>query len=214
MRSGVSPERTSTSSAPSSAARAERTASPVPSGRSWTATSSPSKLAALSGDETTTSGSAPSGRAASTTQSTIRRPSSGCRCFGAAERIRVPSPPAITTAARSRRHHGITMAGAPGFEPGITGPKPVALPLGHAPEHGRAVYPAPSGENELFEASPAVEQEGRERQRCERHDRDRGEHDDRTRKDRNEHHDELRDRRRSRSRRARPALSCSRPQPT
>src|SRR4029077_16798448 len=24
-------------------------------------------------------------------------------------------------------------AGAPGFEPGITGPKPVALPLGHAP---------------------------------------------------------------------------------
>src|SRR5581483_4279987 len=25
------------------------------------------------------------------------------------------------------------MAGAPGFEPGITGPKPVALPLGHAP---------------------------------------------------------------------------------
>jgi hypothetical protein len=25
------------------------------------------------------------------------------------------------------------VAGAPGFEPGITGPKPVALPLGHAP---------------------------------------------------------------------------------
>src|SRR5262245_14664636 len=25
------------------------------------------------------------------------------------------------------------LAGAPGFEPGITGPKPVALPLGHAP---------------------------------------------------------------------------------
>ena len=24
-------------------------------------------------------------------------------------------------------------AGAPGFEPGITGPKPVALPLGYAP---------------------------------------------------------------------------------
>ena len=30
--------------------------------------------------------------------------------------------------------HGASMAGAPGFEPGITGPKPVALPLGHAPE--------------------------------------------------------------------------------
>src|SRR5438552_1531521 len=27
----------------------------------------------------------------------------------------------------------IDLAGAPGFEPGITGPKPVALPLGHAP---------------------------------------------------------------------------------
>ncbi len=28
------------------------------------------------------------------------------------------------------------MAGAPGFEPGITGPKPVALPLGYAPTTG------------------------------------------------------------------------------
>ena len=27
----------------------------------------------------------------------------------------------------------LSVAGAPGFEPGITGPKPVALPLGHAP---------------------------------------------------------------------------------
>jgi hypothetical protein len=27
----------------------------------------------------------------------------------------------------------VSVAGAPGFEPGITGPKPVALPLGHAP---------------------------------------------------------------------------------
>jgi hypothetical protein len=25
------------------------------------------------------------------------------------------------------------VAGAPGFEPGITGPKPIALPLGYAP---------------------------------------------------------------------------------
>ena len=29
------------------------------------------------------------------------------------------------------------LAGAPGFEPGITGPKPVALPLGHAPRPER-----------------------------------------------------------------------------
>ena len=27
------------------------------------------------------------------------------------------------------------MAGAPGFEPGIAGPKPAALPLGYAPVH-------------------------------------------------------------------------------
>ena len=34
------------------------------------------------------------------------------------------------------------MAGAPGFEPGITGPKPVALPLGHAPAQGKGSLPA------------------------------------------------------------------------
>src|SRR5207237_6433089 len=34
---------------------------------------------------------------------------------------------------RGRRTCQERMAGAPGFEPGITGPKPVALPLGHAP---------------------------------------------------------------------------------
>src|SRR4029077_17892111 len=32
-------------------------------------------------------------------QSTIRRPRIGCKCFGTAERIRVPRPPAITTEA-------------------------------------------------------------------------------------------------------------------
>ena len=53
----------------------------------------------LSGEAITTSGSGPSGRAASSTQSTIRRPRIGCRCFGVDERMRVPSPPAITTAA-------------------------------------------------------------------------------------------------------------------
>src|SRR5262249_40438599 len=36
-----------------------------------------------------------------------------------------------------KRHQDASvMAGAPGFEPGITGPKPVALPLGHAPARG------------------------------------------------------------------------------
>src|SRR4051794_8669755 len=43
----------------------------------------------------------PASRAVWTTQSTMRRPSSGCRCFGVALFMRVPRPPAITTAARS-----------------------------------------------------------------------------------------------------------------
>ncbi len=38
---------------------------------------------------------------------------------------------AETGACQRNRHDWL--AGAPGFEPGITGPKPVALPLGHAP---------------------------------------------------------------------------------
>ena len=56
VSSGVSPERTSTSSAPASAGSALRTASPVPSGRSWIATSRPSNSSAVSGEATTTSG--------------------------------------------------------------------------------------------------------------------------------------------------------------
>src|SRR5436305_2719827 len=39
-------------------------------------------------------------------------------------------------------------AGAPGFEPGITGPKPVALPLGHAPPG------APAGPREYTHPAP------------------------------------------------------------
>ena len=35
------------------------------------------------------------------------------------------------------------VAGAPGFEPGITGPKPVALPLGHAPIRSGDLRPRP-----------------------------------------------------------------------
>ena len=99
MRTGVSPESTSTSSASPSAFRAARTASPVPSGRSWIATSTAVKASAVSGEATTTSGSGSSGAAAATTQSTMRRPSNGCRCLASEERMRVPRPPAITTAA-------------------------------------------------------------------------------------------------------------------
>src|SRR5947209_3248636 len=112
------------------ASRAERTESPVPSGSRCTATRTlPSISPADSGAATTTSGSTPSGRTDSTTQSTSRRPSSGCRCFGVADFMRVPWPAAITIAASPS-----FKAGAPGFEPGIAGPKPAALPLGYAPE--------------------------------------------------------------------------------
>ena len=38
-----------------------------------------------------------------------------------------------------------TLAGAPGFEPGITGPKPVALPLGYAPVNREAECTPPPG---------------------------------------------------------------------
>ncbi len=55
---------------------------------------------------------------------------------GTAERIRVPSPAAMTTAAIGVSvTRWVSMAGAPGFEPGIAGPKPAALPLGYAPEN-------------------------------------------------------------------------------
>src|SRR2546425_137033 len=127
---GWSPETTSRVLAAPTLSRAARRESPVPSGRSWTATSTPSSASAASGESTTTSGSAPSGRTASTTQSTRRRPSRGCRCFGVEDFIRVPRPAAMTTAARS---FVAIRAGAPGFEPGIAGPKPAALPLGYAP---------------------------------------------------------------------------------
>ena len=100
----------------------------------------PANARCVSGETTTTSGSGASGLAASTTQSTIRRPRIGCRCLGVAERMRVPRPPAMTTAASAVPDAGTvgTLAGAPGFEPGITGPKPVALPLGHAPVNREA----------------------------------------------------------------------------
>ena len=135
VSSGVSPERTRTSSArPSRAPRAQRTASPVPRGSSWTATGIPSNAVAVRGEATTTSSRAPTPCAAANTQSTMRRPRIPWRCLGTSERMRVPSPAAITTAPKLLSPFDDTEAGAPGFEPGITGPKPVALPLGHAPE--------------------------------------------------------------------------------
>ena len=63
----------------------------------------PSSSATVPGEVTTTSGSGSSSLAAAMTQSTRRRPSSSCRCFGRVERMRVPRPAAITTAAMGER---------------------------------------------------------------------------------------------------------------
>src|SRR5262245_54909272 len=41
--------------------------------------------------------------------------------------------PKLALSARARLSGLLNVAGALGFEPRITGPKPVALPLGHAP---------------------------------------------------------------------------------
>ena len=100
--SGVSPERTSTLSAPLSDGLAGRADGVAGAERAAPGRRPPRRRTrrGVSGEATTTSGVGPSGRAASSTQSTMRRPRIGCRCFGMAERMRVPSPPAITTAAR------------------------------------------------------------------------------------------------------------------
>src|SRR4051812_12543073 len=101
-RPGTSPFSTSTSPPASCrVSRAARTASPVPRGTACTATSSSGNLSTASGDVTTTTRSVPASRAAWTTQSTRRRPSNGCRCFGVALFMRVPRPAAMTTAVTS-----------------------------------------------------------------------------------------------------------------
>ena len=89
-------------------ARAAAAASPVPRGSSWTATSTPVVDASrASGEATTTSGSGAELRARPRSPSRrARRPSSGWRCFGVDERMRVPSPAAMTTAASRRIDHG------------------------------------------------------------------------------------------------------------
>ena len=93
-------------------------------------------------------------------------------------RSRLPSPPAMTTAASSLRDSVTvgTLAGAPGFEPGITGPKPVALPLGHAPRLGKLILAAVAQEDDERDDGQEHERNDREggqneRQRGNEHDR-------------------------------------------
>ena len=122
------------------ASRADRVAGSE--ARSCTATCTSPNASRLSGEAITTSGAgsavapprAPSppsvGRGSGAGASA--RPSA-CAC--PAHR---PSPPlrVVESVIAS-----VTKTGAPGFEPGITGPKPVALPLGHAPWFGRRILP-------------------------------------------------------------------------
>ena len=63
------------------------------------ATSTSPNASRVAGEATTRVRAGSSGRAASSTQSTILRPRIGWRCLGTDERMRVPRPPAITTAA-------------------------------------------------------------------------------------------------------------------
>src|SRR5215211_6512392 len=76
-----------------------------------------------------------------------------CRTFARLDFILVPLPAARITAKISElsdmySHHSYrsssrparSPAGAAGFEPAIPGPKPGALPLGHAPVQARADY--------------------------------------------------------------------------
>ena len=109
-----------------------------------------------------------------------------------AERMRVPRPPAMTTAASLGRDSDTvgTLAGAPGFEPGITGPKPVALPLGHAPVNRDAECTRRPGR---AGRSAAVEQEHGQCNRRENGDDDDRQDADEHEADGNEHDDELRD---------------------
>ena len=79
---------------------AAATASPVPFGSSWIATSTPSGSWSSSrrfGLSTTTTFPAPASRAAGTGHRISGRPQSGCRTLGSAERMRVPSPAAMMT---------------------------------------------------------------------------------------------------------------------
>ena len=96
----------------------------------------------------------------------------------------------MTTAASLGRDSDTvgTLAGAPGFEPGITGPKPVALPLGHAPVNRDAECTRRRGRSGW---SAPVEQEHGERHDREKRDQDDREHADEHDADGHEHDDEL-----------------------
>src|SRR3954451_11824538 len=100
---------------------AERTASPVPLGSSWVATSTPSGSWSASrrcGPSTTTTRPAPASCAARIGQPIIGRPQIGCRTLGVSDFMRVPSPAAristvgAGTRASEYRHAGGAFGGS------------------------------------------------------------------------------------------------------
>ena len=102
--SGTSPARMTTGTSGCRWPAAAFTASPVPFGSSWIATSTPGgrwSASARFGPSTTTIRLAPAARAAAIGHAISGRPHRGCSTFGVAERIRVPSPAARITTERS-----------------------------------------------------------------------------------------------------------------
>ena len=73
------------------------------------------------------------------------------------QRVQVLRRRGLHPRAETRGHHDSSEvrheAGAPGFEPGITGPKPAALPLGYAPSSGR--YCTVGGRRRLWRSRTA-----------------------------------------------------------
>src|SRR6202030_3650708 len=107
---------------------------------------------------------------------------------GVADFTRVPRPAAMTTAARSVL---AIRAGAPGFEPGIAGPKPAALPLGYAPLRpsiGARRWPVPRLLGALALALGEQHHEGGDGNE---HDRDLGAQFGDVKHDRHEHRERL-----------------------
>src|SRR5687767_2938595 len=75
------------------------------------------------------------------------------------------------------------MAGAPGFEPGITGPKPASLPLGYAPKmercRRRTILPAVTEKHD--QRDDGQDADGDQRERPDDDDEDRNQRDERLR---------------------------------
>ena len=150
----------------------------------------PVERASPSGEVTTTSGSASTARAASTTQSTIRRPSNGWKCFGVAERMRVPRPAASTTAAGFGRLIPRSLLGRQDSNLGSRDQNPLPYRLA-TPQRDLSLPRDPSGNGRAGKRPHASLSALSARLRKQEHERDDGE----------ERDDDQRERTRGRTRR-------------